>query len=172
MTAMSLTAAVHQDSGVAVLSTGDVRVPVRPGNGDARVASRADQTYQAPTGTADLREAIAGAGGDPGRVRVAPGARLACYPSLAVTRSATTLRILVVRVSKSAADRITHRLGPLLAVRDRKRFAKDTVLIVDGTWSPRAGSLRWFGDGGAPVGRVGGTGRIPSEGLWRPCHRP
>lgn len=36
-------------------------------------------------------------------------------------------------ISKSAADRIIDRLGPLLALRQRRRFRKDTVLIVDGT---------------------------------------
>jgi hypothetical protein len=36
-------------------------------------------------------------------------------------------------VSKSAADRIVDHLGPMLALQPRKRFAKGTVLIVDGT---------------------------------------
>ncbi|TFV29674.1 IS5/IS1182 family transposase [Streptomyces sp. T1317-0309] len=39
-------------------------------------------------------------------------------------------------VSKSAADRIIDHLGPLLALQPRKRFRKDTVLIVDGTLVP------------------------------------
>lgn len=39
-------------------------------------------------------------------------------------------------VSKSAADRIIDHLGPVLALHPRKRFAKDTVLIVDGTLIP------------------------------------
>lgn len=39
-------------------------------------------------------------------------------------------------ISKSAADRIIDHLGPLLALRPRKRFRKDTVLIVDGTLVP------------------------------------
>ncbi|MFE7512144.1 transposase [Streptomyces sp. NPDC057540] len=39
-------------------------------------------------------------------------------------------------VSKSAADRIIDHLGPMLALRPRQRFAKDTVLIVDGTLVP------------------------------------
>jgi hypothetical protein len=39
-------------------------------------------------------------------------------------------------VSKSAADRIIDHLGPLLALHPRKRFTKDTVLIVDGTLVP------------------------------------
>ncbi len=39
-------------------------------------------------------------------------------------------------VSKSAADRIIAHLGPLLALQPRKRFRRDTVLIVDGTPVP------------------------------------
>jgi len=39
-------------------------------------------------------------------------------------------------ISKSAADRITDHLGPKLALQPRKRFRKDTVLIVDGTLVP------------------------------------
>ncbi len=39
-------------------------------------------------------------------------------------------------VSKLAADRIINHLGPMLALQPRKRFAKDTVLIVDGTLVP------------------------------------
>ncbi|MFE6039908.1 transposase [Streptomyces sp. NPDC056452] len=39
-------------------------------------------------------------------------------------------------VSKSAAGRIIDHLGPLLALRPRRRFAKDTALIVDGTLVP------------------------------------
>ncbi|MFA3841762.1 transposase [Streptomyces aureus] len=39
-------------------------------------------------------------------------------------------------VSKSAADRIIDHLGPTLALQQRKRFRKDTVLIVDGTLVP------------------------------------
>ncbi|MGW2964440.1 transposase [Streptomyces sp. NPDC001220] len=35
--------------------------------------------------------------------------------------------------SKSAADRVIDHLGPRLALQQRKRFRKDTVLIVDGT---------------------------------------
>jgi hypothetical protein len=38
--------------------------------------------------------------------------------------------------SKSAADRIIDDLGPKLALRPRKRFAPETVLIVDGTLVP------------------------------------
>ncbi|MFE1850601.1 transposase [Streptomyces sp. NPDC002387] len=43
---------------------------------------------------------------------------------------------LVFGVSKSAADRIIDHLGPMLALQPCKRFAKDTVLIVDGTLVP------------------------------------
>jgi hypothetical protein len=39
-------------------------------------------------------------------------------------------------VSKSAAGRIIDHLGPLLALQPRKRFSKNTVLIVDGTLVP------------------------------------
>ncbi|MEU9496887.1 transposase [Streptomyces sp. NPDC048215] len=39
-------------------------------------------------------------------------------------------------VSKSAADRVIDHLGPSLALQQRKRFRKDTVLIVDGTLVP------------------------------------
>ncbi|MFD5074547.1 transposase [Streptomyces sp. NPDC058371] len=39
-------------------------------------------------------------------------------------------------ISKSAADRIIDHIGPMLALQPRKRFAKDTVLIVDGTLVP------------------------------------
>jgi hypothetical protein len=39
-------------------------------------------------------------------------------------------------ISKSAVDRIIDHLGPLLALRPRRRFPKDAVLIVDGTLVP------------------------------------
>ncbi|MET9386366.1 transposase [Streptomyces sp. NPDC002928] len=39
-------------------------------------------------------------------------------------------------VSKSAVDRIIVQLGPLVSLQPRRRFAKDTVLIVDGTLVP------------------------------------
>lgn len=39
-------------------------------------------------------------------------------------------------ISKSSADRIIDQVGPLLALRPRLRFAKDTVLIVGGTLVP------------------------------------
>lgn len=50
-------------------------------------------------------------------------------------RTNLTLRQLgpLFGVSKSAAARIMGHLGPLLALRQRKRFRKETVLIVDGT---------------------------------------
>ncbi len=39
-------------------------------------------------------------------------------------------------VSKSAVARVIDHLGPMLALQPRKRFAKDTVSIVDGTLVP------------------------------------
>ncbi len=53
-------------------------------------------------------------------------------------RTNLTLRQLapLFGVSKSAADRIIDHLGPSLALQQRKRFRKDTVLIVDGTLVP------------------------------------
>ncbi|SHN31412.1 Helix-turn-helix of DDE superfamily endonuclease [Streptomyces yunnanensis] len=39
-------------------------------------------------------------------------------------------------VSKSTAGRVINRLGPLLALRPRERFAKDTMLIIDGPLVP------------------------------------
>ncbi len=41
-------------------------------------------------------------------------------------------------VSKSAANRIISHLGPLLALKPRRRFRKSAVLIVDGTLVPLA----------------------------------
>ncbi len=43
---------------------------------------------------------------------------------------------LLFGISKSAADRIIDHLGPLMSLRPRRRFSKDTVLIVDGTLVP------------------------------------
>ncbi|WP_093872117.1 transposase [Streptomyces sp. TLI_105] len=53
-------------------------------------------------------------------------------------RTNLTLRQLapLFGVSKSAADHVIRHLGPLLALRPRKRFRKNTVLIVDGTLVP------------------------------------
>lgn len=53
-------------------------------------------------------------------------------------RTNLTLRQLapLFGVSKSAADRIIDHLGPVLALRQRKRFRMDAVLIVDGTLVP------------------------------------
>lgn len=50
-------------------------------------------------------------------------------------RTNLTLRQLapLFDVSKSADDRLISHLGPLLALKPRRRFRKDTVLIVDGT---------------------------------------
>lgn len=57
---------------------------------------------------------------------------------VAYWRTNLTLRQLapLFGVSKSAADRIIARLGPALALQSRKRFTKDTILIVDGTLIP------------------------------------
>ncbi|MGW7528720.1 transposase [Streptomyces sp. NPDC054783] len=43
---------------------------------------------------------------------------------------------LLFGISKSAADGIIDHLGPLMSLRPRRRFSKDTVLIVDGTLVP------------------------------------
>lgn len=53
-------------------------------------------------------------------------------------RTHLTMRQLALLsgVSKSAADRIIDPLRPMLSLQPRKRFAKDTVLIVDGTLVP------------------------------------
>jgi len=53
-------------------------------------------------------------------------------------RTNLTLRQLapLFGVSKSEADRIIDHLGPQLALQQRKRFRKGTVLIVDGTLVP------------------------------------
>ncbi|MFF4174246.1 transposase [Streptomyces sp. NPDC001744] len=53
-------------------------------------------------------------------------------------RTNLTLRQLapLFGVSKSAAGRTVGHLGPRLALKPRRRFRKDTVLIVDGTLVP------------------------------------
>ncbi|MEW1914272.1 transposase [Kitasatospora sp. NPDC085895] len=53
-------------------------------------------------------------------------------------RTNLTLRQLapLFGVSKSAAGRIIDHVGPLLTLNPRRRFRKDTVLIVDGTLVP------------------------------------
>ncbi|MDC7340950.1 IS5/IS1182 family transposase [Streptomyces lydicus] len=53
-------------------------------------------------------------------------------------RTNLTLRQLepLFGVSRPAADRIIDHLGPLLALQQRKRLRKDTVLIADGTLVP------------------------------------
>ncbi|MFE1335712.1 transposase [Streptomyces microflavus] len=53
-------------------------------------------------------------------------------------RTNLTLRQLapLFGVSKSAAGRIIDHLGPMFALQPRKRFAKDTLLIVDRTLVP------------------------------------
>ncbi|MFF9172364.1 MULTISPECIES: transposase [unclassified Streptomyces] len=53
-------------------------------------------------------------------------------------RTNLTLRQLgpLFGISKSAAPRIIDHLGPFLGLQPRRRFSKDTVLIVDGTLVP------------------------------------
>lgn len=53
-------------------------------------------------------------------------------------RTNMTLRQLapLFGISKSAADRVIDHLGPRLALQPRRRFRKNTVLIVDGTLVP------------------------------------
>ncbi|WP_037601771.1 IS5/IS1182 family transposase [Streptacidiphilus rugosus] len=53
-------------------------------------------------------------------------------------RTNLTLRQLapLFGISKSAADRIVDHIGPLLALKQRQRFRKGAVLIVDGTLVP------------------------------------
>ncbi|MFJ6662207.1 transposase family protein [Streptomyces sp. NPDC091377] len=50
-------------------------------------------------------------------------------------RTNLTLRQLapLFGISKSAADRIVDHLGPALALQPRRRYRKESVLIVDGT---------------------------------------
>lgn len=59
-------------------------------------------------------------------------------PVVAYWRTNLTMRQLapLSGVSKSAADPIIDPLGPILALEPRKWFAKDTVLILDGTLAP------------------------------------
>ncbi|MFJ3804633.1 transposase [Streptomyces sp. NPDC090088] len=59
-------------------------------------------------------------------------------PVAAYWRANLTMRQLapLFGISKSAADRIINHLGPRLALRPRKRFAKGAVLVVDGTLVP------------------------------------
>ncbi len=57
---------------------------------------------------------------------------------VAYWRTNLTLRQLapLFGVSKSAAARIVRCTGPLLALKQRQRFRRGTVLIVDGTLVP------------------------------------
>ncbi|GGZ32302.1 hypothetical protein GCM10010365_61330 [Streptomyces poonensis] len=57
---------------------------------------------------------------------------------VAYWRTNLTMRRLapLFGVSKSAADRVIDDIGPRLALHPRQRFAKDAVLIVDGTLVP------------------------------------
>ncbi|MFJ8622958.1 pyridoxal phosphate-dependent aminotransferase [Kitasatospora sp. NPDC093550] len=88
MTTLSPTSAAGIGAGVAVLSTGDVRVPVYPAA--AALPARGDQPYPPPAGREDLRAAVAAyasASGTatvrPEQVLVAPGARAAILSVLA-----------------------------------------------------------------------------------------
>jgi hypothetical protein len=56
-------------------------------------------------------------------------------------RTNLTLRQLapLFGVPKSAADRMVDHLGPALALQPRRRFRKNTVLIVGGTLVPTRG---------------------------------
>jgi len=53
-------------------------------------------------------------------------------------RTNLTLRqlALLFGISKSTADRVVADIGPRLALQPRRRFRRDTVLIVDGTLVP------------------------------------
>jgi hypothetical protein len=64
-------------------------------------------------------------------------------------RTKLTLRqlVLLFGISKSAAARIINHLAPLLALRPRRRFRKDTVVIVDGSCPerrPPSATPRWL----------------------------
>jgi aspartate aminotransferase len=101
MTTLSPTA-VPSAAAVAVLSTGDVRIPVYEPAGPVLVR-RADQPYQPPAGTEELRKAIAaratrspGRVVDPGGVIVAPGARLAILAALMVVLTRHRREVLLM----------------------------------------------------------------------------
>lgn len=74
-------------------------------------------------------------------------------------------------VSKSAADRIIDHLGPALALQQRKRFRKDTVLIVDGTLVPtrdhtvaeQSKNYRYSTNRQVVVPRMGGAGHAAGQ---------
>jgi aspartate aminotransferase len=81
---MSPTAAVDAGQDLAVLSTGDVRLPVHP-VGSAPPARRSDQAYRQPAGDRTLRTLIAesaGGGATAAQVLVTPGARQAILATL------------------------------------------------------------------------------------------
>ncbi|GAA0548358.1 hypothetical protein GCM10010390_58200 [Streptomyces mordarskii] len=62
-------------------------------------------------------------------------------PVIVYWRTNLTMRQLapLFGFSRSAADHIVDHLGPALALQQRKRFGKDTVLIVDSAPAPRTG---------------------------------
>ncbi|MGW1779049.1 transposase [Streptomyces sp. NPDC002143] len=71
-------------------------------------------------------------------VHVLDDLRLILVDVVAYRRTNLTMRQLapLLGISKSAAERIIDQLGPRLALRPGRRFATDTVLIVDGTPVP------------------------------------
>lgn len=98
-------------------------------------------------------------------------------------RTNLTLRQLapLFGVSKSTADRVINHLGPLLALQPRRRFAKGTVLIVDGTLVPtrdhaiaeRSKNYRYSTNHQAAVGNTVtiADGGYPGTGLVIPHRR-
>ncbi|MFD3872129.1 pyridoxal phosphate-dependent aminotransferase [Streptomyces sp. NPDC058623] len=134
---MSPTAAVHEGSGLVVLSTGDVRVPVHPENVDNRGPLRTDQTYQAPTGTTDLREAIARGRVDPGQVLVAPGARLAIHAVLSTLLDANAEVLLPTPYWASYPELIKRSGGRTVAMPARVGDGRIDVDVLEGHRTPR-----------------------------------
>ena len=126
---------------VLTSSVTDARAKVREELGAARGAQsqsrrlkityRLTQTMPIKPITALRRE-----GGDPMR-KGRPWSLPLEYRVLLVAaswRTNLTLQLApLFGISKSAADRIIDHLGPLLALQPRRRFRRDTVLIVDGT---------------------------------------
>jgi hypothetical protein len=92
-------------------------------------------------------------------------------------------RALLFGVSKSAAGRIIDHLGPALALQQRKRFRKNTVLVADGTLVPtrdhtvaeQSKNYRYSTNQqvviDADTSRLQGMGTLQREGDRRPHHR-
>ncbi len=103
---------------------------------------------------------------------------------------------LLFGVSKSTVDRVVDDLGPRFALRPRRRFAKDAVLIVDGTlvtpgttawpsgqktiaipptirWAstPTPAWSQWSVGHCPATQRLQGVGTVRSRGSRRPHHR-